>query len=411
MQADYKTQISVLEAISLVEQQAERLTSETLSLNRCYRRTLAQDLTSKVAHPSLDNSALDGYAVRLADTLNATKETPVALNVTGDVPAGSVFGGVVNTGEAVSIYTGAPVPSGADAILRVEDTERQGDKVLCFATANAGAVRRRGQDFAAGAKLLTPGITLDAAAVGVAAAMGYAQLELTKQPRVAVLATGDEVIEPGEAIRDGQVFNSNTYSVAGLVRAAGAVPVILPRVEDDTGKLEQALRDAGKPDLLLTSGGVSMGNYDFVRDLLFDNGEVYFWKVAMKPAGPVLFGRWQGTPVLGLPGNPVSSMIAFLILAKAFIAKQLGQSKPLPYHDRQTAITDVPLKSAGFKETFVRLVLKQAQDGRLHVTTTGSQNSGVLTSMLYANALAIVPPHTEYTVGDQLELIPLAPYL
>jgi len=408
---DYKTQISVLEAISLTESQASKLEPETLPLQQCYGRTLATDLTSKVAHPSLDNSALDGYACRAADLLTATREQPVSLKVIGDVPAGSVFNGSVGPGEAVSIYTGAPVPSGTDAILRVEDTTRQTDTVLCFAPADAGAVRRRGQDFAAGVSLIKAGTVLNAASVGVAAATGYGELSVTRQPRVAILATGDEVIEPGEAIRDGQVFNSNSYSVAGLVRAAGAVPIILPRMEDDKSRLEQAFKEAGTPDLLLTSGGVSMGNYDFVRDLLFENGEVYFWKVAMKPAGPVLFGRWQNMPVLGLPGNPVSSMVAFLILARAFIRKQLGQNSPLPYQARQTAVTDVSLKSAGFKETFIRLVMAQEEDGHLHVNTTGSQNSGVLTSMLYANALAVVPPHTQYKVGDKLEVIPLTPYL
>lgn len=357
MSVPYKTQISIPEAISIIQAQAKQLEPKNLPLDQCYGRTLASDLSSKVAHPSLDNSALDGYAVRAGDLATASKDSPVSLTVIGDVPAGSIFAGGVNAGEAVSIYTGAPIPTGATAILRVEDSKRQGDRVLCFAPADPGAVRRRGQDFDAGAVLLKAGVVLNAASVAVAAAMGYQQLEVTRRPRVAILATGDEVIEPGEPIQNGQVYNSNSYSVAGLVRAAGATPIILPRIEDDKAKLEEAFSAASKPDLLLTSGGVSMGNYDFVRDLLFEDGEVLFWKVAMKPAGPVLFGRWQGVPVLGLPGNPVSSMIAFLMLARAFIAKQLGSSLPLPYYNRQNAISDVPLKSAGFKETFHRLVM------------------------------------------------------
>ena len=182
-------------------------------------------------------------------------------------------------------------------------------------------------------------------------------------------------------------------------------------VEDDMHLLERAVQDAGDIDLLLTSGGVSMGKYDFVRDLIFERGEVHFWKVAMRPAGPVLFGSWNNVPVLGLPGNPVSSMIAFIMLAKAFIQSSTGEQTALPYFQRMIAFTEVPLKSAGFKETFVRLLLKQKEDGGYHVTTTGNQNSGVLTSMLLADAIAIIPPHTRYEIGDRLEVIRLGPYL
>ena len=408
---EYKTQISVAEALELIQVQAGlRLESHLIPLNQAYGHTLAQNLTSKVAHPSLDNSALDGYACQAKDTVSASKDQPCTLNIIGDVPAGSVFAGKVGSGEAVSIYTGAPVPMGADAIIRVEDTKRQGNTVTVYAPATPD-IRKRGQDFEEGATLLKEGVRLDSASVAVAAAMGYAELPVSRKPRVGILATGDEIIEPGQPIRNGQVYNSNSYSLVGLLRSAGAEAVLLPRVLDDKERLEHALSQTENLDLLLTSGGVSMGNYDFVRDLLFEDGEVFFWKVAMKPAGPVLFGQWRNLPVLGLPGNPVSSMIAFLILARAFIQIALGSSEALPYQNRQSAITDVPLKSAGFKETFIRLVAKQGEDGYLHVTTTGNQNSGVLTSMLYANALAIVPPHTEYGIGDRLEVIGLAPYL
>ena len=409
----YKTQMPVAEALAILQREARAVALGTLELplTACYGRTLASNLTAKVAHPSLDNSALDGYACRAADTANASADHPVQLTVTGDVPAGSVFAGEVGIGKAVSIYTGAPVPAGADAIIRVEATERSGDTVTLSEPADMGAIRKRGQDFSVGADLLKKGMRLDAASVAVAAAMGHANLPVVRKPRVGILATGNEIIEPGKAIRDGQVYNSNSYGLTGLVRAGGAEAVVLPNVKDDKEVLETALAETEDLDLLLTSGGVSMGKYDFVRDLLFEDGEVYFWKVNMKPAGPALFGRWQGLPVLGLPGNPVSSLVAFIILARAFIQSALGSSEPLPYHQRQRAITDVPLKSAGFKETFIRLVSRQAEDGRVHVTTTGNQNSGVLTSMLYADALALVPPHTAYGVSEGLEFISLAPYL
>lgn len=414
---DYKTQLSVAEAITLIQQEAHKVrpSSHATALTQSFGRILAKDLRSKVAHPSLDNSALDGYACRADDTAHASQDNPVTLNVIGDVPAGAVFSGELGVGEALSIYTGAPVPAGADAVIRVEDTVkdtgREGNTVKLFAPASAGDIRKRGQDFEVGAPLLKKGTRLDAASIAVAAAMGHAQLPVLQKPRIGILATGDEVIEPGQSIRDGQVYNSNSYALVGLVRSAGGKAVLLPNVEDDKEKLESTLAATQNLDLLLTSGGVSMGKYDFVRDLLFEDGTVHFWKVAMKPAGPVLFGQWRDLPVLGLPGNPVSSMIAFLILAKAFIHTALGATEPLPYYRRQKAVTDVPLKSAGFKKTFIRLVAKQNEDGKLHVNTTGNQNSGVLTSMLYANALAVVPPHTQYAAGDELEVISLTPFL
>ena len=409
--ASYPTQISVSEAIGILQQHAPQLGSEKVPLLDAYNRVLAQDLASKVDHPSHDNSALDGYACRAEDTQSVSKENPVRLNVIDDVPAGSLFSGEVGAGQAVSIYTGAPIPAGADAIIRVEETEREDDSVLLFAPANPGDIRPLGQDIKKGETYLERGTVLNAAAVGVAAAMGHAELEVVKRPRVGILATGDEVIEPGQPLRAGQVYNSNTYSVTGLVRAAGAEAVVLKNVEDDPEKLLAAVRSAGDLDLLLTSGGVSMGKYDFVRDLLFDDGTVHFWKVAQKPAGPVLFGEWEGLPVLGLPGNPVSSMIAFIILGRAFLHKATGRTDNLPYYTRVQATAGMRLKGAGFKETFARVKLTPQKDGTLLAVSTGNQSSGVQTSMLLADALAVIPPHKTYIEGDGLEAIDLVPYL
>ena len=402
----YPTQIAVNEAIHLIQDKAPAPETETLPLLRCYGRVLAQDVVSLVNHPSHDNSALDGYACRAEDTLTASKENPVSLEVIGDIPAGSLFEGEVGQGQAVSIYTGAPIPKGADAIIRVEDTEQKEGNVLLFAPANPGDIRPLGQDFKTGDAHLKKGIVLDAASVGLAAAMGHAELQVSRKPRVGILATGDEVISPGQPLRAGQVYNSNTFSIAGLVKAAGAEAVILDHVNDDQTALAQAIEKAGDLDLLLTSGGVSMGKYDFVRDLLFDEGEVYFWKVAQKPAGPVLFGQWRNLPILGLPGNPVSSMIAFIILARAFLDKSLGKTEPLPYHQRQMVVAGMMLKGAGFKETFTRVRL-ETQGATLKAVSTGNQSSGVLTSMLFADALAVIPPHAVYEVGDEVEVIRL----
>jgi molybdopterin molybdotransferase len=406
----YPTQISVAEAIKFLQNRAPKLGTERLPLLECYGRILAEDIAAKVDHPSLDNSAMDGYACRLEDTLAASEESPVKLEVIADIPAGSVFDGEVNTGQAVSIYTGAPMPKGTNAVVPVEKTKSEGTTVVISQPADPTNVRPKGQDFKKGDVHLNCGIKLNAASVGLAASMGHAILQVIKRPRVGILATGDEVIEAGQPIRDGQVYNSNTYSIAGLVQASGAEAVVLPNVHDDKQVLADSLANVGQLDLMLTSGGVSMGKYDFVRDLLFEEGEVHFWKVAMKPAGPVLFGTWNSLPILGLPGNPVSCMIAFLILAKAFLQTSTGETTPLPYHQRVSAVADTDMKGAGVKENFARVRLSFS-DGNYLVSTTGNQSSGVLTSMLFADGLAVVPPGTNISKGEGLEVIRLEGWL
>jgi molybdopterin molybdotransferase len=301
------------------------------------------------------------------------------------------------------------MPDGADAIIEVEQTERAGDYVLLRRPASPNDIRPRGQDLRAGEVYLQAGQRLSPAAVGVAAAMGYAELPVVRRPRVGILATGDEVLEPGEVIRDGQVYNSNSYSVAGLVWQAGALPVVLPRVVDDLEALRRAVSEAGGLDLLLTSGGVSMGSYDFVRDLLLQEGTVHFWKVAIRPGGPALFGEWRGLPVFGLPGNPVSSMVVFLLIAQAWVHAALGLAEPLPFERRLAVTAGTAFKGAGYKEAFRRAKLSFDADRGYTAYSTGNQSSGVLTSMLAADCLAVVPPERDIGVGEQLEVMPLTP--
>ncbi len=400
----YPSQITVTEALKKLREQAVRLESQRVPLVKALGRTLAQDLRSPVDHPSVDNSALDGYACRAADTVGATRETPVTLRVIGDVPAGSMFAGEVGVGETVSIYTGAPIPRGADAIIGVEFTQTSDAGVELSKPASPGDIRPRAQDLQTGEVYLEAGRTLTAAAVAVAAAMGYAAVPVAKKPRVGILATGDEIVEPGNPISDGQVYNSNAYGLCARVAQAGGEAVRLENVRDDPALLEESLKGL-ELDLLLTSGGVSMGRYDFVRDLLFDKGTVHFWKVAMKPGGPVLFGSYGALPVLGLPGNPVSSLVVFELLGRAFLNAALGSRETLPYHTRIPATADTPFRGSGFKETFARATLRFNAHGSYVASSTGNQSSGVLRSLLAADALAVVPPHTNVEVGERLEVI------
>ncbi|UCH24997.1 MAG: molybdopterin molybdotransferase MoeA [Trueperaceae bacterium] len=402
--------LSVEQAIRSIQQQTPVGAIEKVAISESYARILAEDLASRVDHPSVDNSALDGYACRERDTLSATQDHPITLKLIGEVPAGRHFDGFVGRGQAVGIYTGAPVPRGADAIVPVEVTRESEDTVVIRRPARPSDIRPRAQDLKCGETYLRAGQELTASTLGLAAAMGYAELQVVEKPRIGILSTGDEVVEPGEELYLGQVYNANSYSLAGMVHRAGALPVLLPSVQDDLNHLENALDRAGPLDLLLTTGGVSMGKYDFVRDLLFEQGEVLFWKVAMKPGGPVLFGRWRERLVLGLPGNPVSCMVGFLLLGRAFTDGFLRRLSPLPYQQRLTATASQVFRASGFKETFQRVVLTHEVGGPM-VSSTGNQSSGVLNSMATARALAVLPPHATVHEGERLEVIPLGPHL
>lgn len=384
-----RTGISVEEALELVLAEAKgELPVEEVPLKEAYGRVLAEDLVSLVDHPDQDDTAIDGYACREEDTLGASRENPVRLRVIGESPAGRPFAGRVGKGEAVAVYTGAPIPEGADAVIRVEDTRREGDYVLLFAPASPKDIRPQGDDLRKGEVYLRRGDLLTPGRLGLAAAMGYPRLKVFRRPRVGILSTGDEVVEPGEPLPFGGVYNSNAYSLLGLVQEAGGEPVLLGKVEDRPETVLEKLEAAGPLDLLLTSGGVSMGEYDVVRKVLETAGEVVFWKVKQQPGGPLLLARLGGLPILGLPGNPVSSMVTFFLYGRPFLFRLQRRTDP-PYRSLEARVL-TPFKGAQGKKVFRRGVL--SFEGELVVRTTGSQSSGVLRSMALGNALVVLPP-------------------
>lgn len=391
------------EALELVLREARgELSVEELPLREAYGRVLAEDLASLVDHPDQEDSAMDGYACREEDARAASPENPVRLRVIGEAPAGRPFRGEVGRGEAVAVYTGAPIPKGADAVVRVEDTRREGDFVLLFAPASPQDLRPKGGDLRRGEVYLRRGDLLTPGRLGLAAAMGYPRLRVFRRPRVGILTTGDEVVEPGEPLPFGGVYNANAYSLMGLVLEAGGEPVLLGKVPDRPEEVLKRLEGAGPLDLLLTSGGVSMGAYDVVRKVLEEAGEVIFWRVRQQPGGPLLFARLQGLPVLGLPGNPVSTMVTFFLYGRSFLFRLLQRTEP-PYRPlKARALT--PFKGARGKKAFRRGVLLLPEGT---VRTTGDQGSFVLRSMALANALVVLPPDRDAREGEEVEVLPL----
>ncbi len=366
---------------------------ETVRVAEALGRTLAADLTALVSHPSATESALDGIACREADTLGASAAAPVRLKVSGESRAGVPFGGVVGPGECVRIYTGAPLPPGTDAICPVEQLQGGADDhVLLLRPASPGDVRHEGGDFRAGETVMYVGQRLTSPRLALATALGHAQVEVRRRLRVALLSTGDEVVEPGTPLMAGQVYDSNSVGLSAMLGECGCEVIWLGHAPDSPEALKGSIARAGGADVLLTSGGVSMGKYDFMRDLLIEQGRVAFWKVRMRPGGPALLGGWHGLPVFGLPGNPVSSLVVFHVIVRPALTGQPVQTLRLRAATPFRAIAD---KAAFWRAT---LVNGQVHDYR-------QQSSGVLRSLSDADALVLVPEGQPVQVGEEVDVI------
>ncbi len=403
-----KTEIPVHEALAIVRQHAKPLAEkEQVPLARALGRVLAEDLPARCDHPDVANTAVDGYAVRAADTEGASPAHPVALRLVGESPAGRPFSGALGPGEAVAIFTGSPLPEGADAVVAVEHTRREGERVLIFKPGSAKDIRPKGDDFQKGEVLLQKGDLLTPGRIGLAAAMGHAEVPVVRKPRVGILSTGDEVVPPGEPLPPGGVYDSNSYAVAALVAGAGGEPVILGRAKDDRSELKAQLAAAGELDLLLTSGGVSMGEYDLVRKLLEEEGEIYFWKILQRPGHPPIFGRYRNTLVFGLPGNPVSAMVVFFLYGRPMLFGMLGRNDP-PYRRIRVRIEDF-FKGAKGKVAFRRAALEYRPDVGFVARSAGNQSSGAIRTMAEGHALVAVPPDRSLNPGDEAWAIPFDP--
>jgi molybdopterin molybdotransferase len=375
-----------------------------VSVREALGRVLAEDAQSPLALPPWDNASMDGYAVRGEDVRGASATSPVMLSVVATIPAGSSTTRTLGAGEAIRIMTGAPLPAGADSVIRVEDTDAGESSVRLFADRDIMRnVRPRGEDVAKGAVAVSSGTELYPGHVGLLASVGCATVRVYRRPRVAVLASGDELVEVerfNEVLSgDGaKIVTSNSYSLEAAVRQAGAEPLSLGTVGDDPVALRERLEKCDC-DLLVTTGGVSVGAFDFTRNVLAQLGvTLRFWRVRIRPGAPVGFGMLRGTPWLGLPGNPVSTLVTFELFARPAIRKMQGHSLLFRRTVRVRLAEAVTI--AAPLTHFLRADVQPADDGFV-ARLTGPQGSGLLSSMARANALLIVPPErTRVEAGE-----------
>ena len=394
--------LDVEEALDRILAYFAPLPSEDVPLLDALGQVLAESLIAPISIPPLDNSAMDGYALRSSDISRASGESSVELRVIGHVPAGTVSDRVVEPGTALRIMTGAPVPRGADTVVAFEDTDEverresggSMDAIGVRLAAEPGEnIRPAGEDVEQGSTVLDAGTVLRAAELGVAASLGMATVPVIRRPVVAVLATGDELLEPGEPHRPGKIYNSNNFSVAASVKTCGGVPSVIGVARDTESSVEEALARALDADLIITTAGVSKGDYDFVKDVLARRGEIALWSVRMRPAKPLAFGALDApdgrrVPHLGLPGNPVSALVAFEQFARPAIRKMMG--KAMAPRPTVQAVLDDPLSNFDGRRVYARVVVYR-ENGEYRARLTGNQSSGVLTSMAQANGLAICP--------------------
>ena len=383
--------LSVEQALEQILEAFHPLESERVPIVDALGHVLAENICADVDIPPHSNSSMDGYAVLAADTAGASREAPARLRVVGELAAGYVTETKVEPGAAIRIMTGAPIPPGADAVVKVEDTASEDEWVEIFAAAPLGQyIRPAGEDVRQGELALRQGTVVRPQEIGMLATLGQKDVSVVRRPRVAILATGDEIVEIDALLAPGKIRNSNSYSNAAQVLRYGGIPVMLGIARDQVDELTEKIREglAQGVDLFLTSGGVSVGDFDVVKDVLAAEGDIGFWRVRMKPGKPLAFGRIGDVPVLGLPGNPVSVMVSFEMFVRPAILKMLGRTDLERPTVEATLMDEVKRKDD--RRHFLRVRVEE-QAGEYRATLTGGQGSGILSSMVKANGFAILP--------------------
>lgn len=387
------------EARGLVLANVAPLGRERVPITAASGRILAEDVRAPRDMPQWDNSAMDGYAVRSADC-----GAPITLKLTGYQAAGDAVSPGVSPGCAVRIMTGSPVPEGCDAVVPFEESEEAGGFVKILAPVKKRAhIRFRGEDVKAGDMVIPAGTALRPPEISMLASFGKAFVPVYRKARVAVLSTGDELVELGEPLSPGKIINSNTVSLAAAIEEAGAVPILLGIAVDDREILRGKVREGLAADALVTSAGVSAGDRDFVREVLAEMSvKEVFWKVDIKPGRPIAFGVKDGKPVFALPGNPVSSLITFEVFVRPALRKMMGDSEPLKRPVKAKLME--PIRKKAGKTHFFRVRIA-VEEGEYVAWTSGDQNTGILRTMVQANGIAVLPSEkTVFEVGEKVEV-------
>ncbi len=398
-----ETSVTLQRAIELACLKTIGRKTETVQLDDAAGRVLATNLASKVDDPRFDNSAMDGWAVRAADC----KAEGTTLSIIGTSKAGGEAPPEVSTGGACRIMTGAPVPEGADAIVMVEDSEEVGNIVRILGPARPGYIRKRAENLQVGQEALEKGIHLGPAEISLAATMGHGEIEVVVRPKLAIISTGDELIPPGDELAAGQIHESNSYGIAVLIERMGGQAVRYDVVHDTIDGLRATLNNAAREcDAILTSGGVSMGKWDLVRRLMEEEGNLSFWRIKIRPGGPPLFGTWNGTPLFGLPGNPVSSHVVFISLVAPWLSHCMeAHSENGPsLADRVRVKLTEGIKGAPGKLCMRRIRIEAGEDGMTASVHT-HQGSGNIHSMVAHNGLTLLPPDTDAEPGDIIDAL------
>lgn len=399
--------IGAAEASARILAAVPRMSVESIPLTMAAEHVLAETVRAPVSLPPWRTSAMDGYAVHAADL----SELPARLTVTGDTPAGAPPAPALARGSAVRVMTGAPVPDGADTVVRIEDTDRAMDVVTIRDARDAKRnVRPLGEDFVAGTTLAEPGDLVTPALMGVLASAGTGTVCVHRRPSVCVVTSGDELVmldEFDKVTRAERIISSNSYTLPALVREAGGVPRDMGIARDDPAALRERIEAARACDLLISTGGISVGERDFTRSVLASLGaEQRFWRVRIRPGGPLAFGILDGRPWIGLSGNPVSAMVTFELYVRPAIRKMLGHTRL--FRTPVRVVLDEPVTVSGDLTHFLRVILQADDEGVVHARLTGTQSSGALRSMALANALMIVPEgRTRYEAGETLRALPL----
>ena len=392
--------ISLEEAINIANKSPLNIETEQVSLDEAHGRILATDLTSKVNDPPFDNSAMDGFAVRFEDTNTA----PTTLSVVATSQAAASEDSIsISIGEAVQIMTGAPLPKGADAIIPVEACTVDGDLVTLNQPSKPNFIRRCGENIKKGVVGLKEGSYLSPQSISMCATMGYDQIPVAKKLKIGIISTGDELKSPGETLSFGEIYESNSYGLSGLVKALGHTPIRYPSVVDSLDDLRRQFNQASTEcDLFLTSGGVSMGEWDFVRKLMEEDGNVAFWRVRIRPGSPPLFGHWNDTPMFGLPGNPVSSHVVFRMLVTPYLRDSLQTTFPMDRIVHAKLLTDV--RSTNDCLTLRRVTLLSTKEGFL-AEQPKHQGSGNIDSLSSADGLTLLQPGQSGKTGEWVEVL------